>query len=565
MTFNYLKEGGIVMKINSRRDVLIIGLFLGMFFAALDQTVVGTSLPRIIGDLGGLSIMAWVTTAYMLTATTVVPIAGKLADIFGRRVVYILGITIFMIGSALCGFSNSMTQLIIFRGLQGIGGGIMMPMALTIVGDIFPPEKRGKWQGIMGAIFGLSSIVGPTIGGWIVDHSTWHWVFYVNLPVGLLAAVAIFIGLYGEKIRKDKVVIDYMGAITLIIGVVSLLLGLNMGGKDYPWNSWQILGLLLISFVFLLSFVFIERKAKEPILSLHFFQNRVFTVANIIGFLMGLGMFGSIMFLPLFLQAVIGVSATSSGNTIIPMMLGMVATSIIGGQLITRIRFRSMFLSGMIFMAIGFFLLSTLGVSSSQSTAIFYTIFLGLGMGLIMQTVTVAVQSAFSAELRGVATSSTQFFRSIGGTLGTTILGVVLNNRSISLLKKDFIPIANNFINTSKVEEQTKFITGALKSAKSTPQDLFNSLLSPNAVKAYPKELLIPLKNTLADSLNLVFFVSACIIVVGIVVSVFMGNARLIKKSHKPVVQEAGMDLLAEEANLNSGSEPDLIDDNKND
>ena len=551
------------MKINSKRDILIIGLFLGMFFASLDQTIVGTSLPRIIGDLGGMDIFAWVTTAYMLSSTTIVPIAGKLADIFGRRIVYVSGISIFMLGSTLCGFSNSMTQLIISRAVQGLGGGIMMPMAMIIIGDLFPPEKRGKWQGVMGAIFGLSAIVGPTIGGWIVDNASWHWVFFVNLPVGLLAAIAIFTGLQGEKRRKDKVVIDYKGAVTLVIGVLCLLLGLNMGGSSYPWNSWQIIGLLVIAVIFFLIFIQIERRAKEPILSLHFFENRVFSVANIIGFLMGFGMFGSIMFLPLYLQSVIGISATKSGNTIIPMMLGMVTTSIIGGQLITRVRFRTMFLAGMTFMSTGFFLLSTLNMNSSQGRAIFYTIFLGLGMGLIMQTVTVSVQNVFPAELRGVATSSTQFFRSIGGTLGTTILGVILNNRSIGLMKKDLLPQATKFLESSKEPNTVLKVKALMKIAQKDPQSLFNSLLNPASLKTIPKEFLISLKTVLANSLNTVFFVAGSILVVGFIASFFMGNARIIKRPHMPVFQEAGIELLAEEANLYAASEPDLIDRNK--
>lgn len=548
------------MNINSKRNILIIGLFLGMFFSSLDQTIVGTSLPRIIGDLGGMDIFAWVTTAYMLSSTTIVPIAGKLSDIFGRRVIYVLGIFIFMLGSALCGFSHSMTQLIIFRAVQGLGGGIMMPMAMIIIGDLFAPEKRGKWQGLMGALFGLSAIVGPTIGGWIVEHISWNWVFFVNLPVGLLAAILISIGLHGERRRQDKVIIDYAGAVTLVVAVITLLLGLNMGGSSYPWGSWRIIGLFVTSLVFILIFIMIEGKAKEPILSLHFFKNRVFSVSNIIGFLMGFGMFGSIMFLPLFLQAVIGISPTKAGNTIIPMMLGMVATSIIGGQLMTKVRFRTMFLSGMTFMSIGFFLLSTLTMDSSQGVAIFYTIFLGLGMGLIMQTVTVSVQNVFPAELRGVATSSTQFFRSIGGTLGTTILGVVLNNRSIGLMKESLLPQATNFIKTIKDPEQVIKLTGLLKTAQTDPLSLFNSLLSPDLVKALPIQLLNPLKTVLADSLNSVFFVSGCILVVGFIVSFFMGNARIIKRPHMPVFQEAGMEILTEEANLSAETEPDLID-----
>ncbi|HZW82990.1 MAG TPA: MDR family MFS transporter, partial [Candidatus Deferrimicrobium sp.] len=352
------------MQDSSRRNVLLVGLFLGMFFSSLDQTIVGTAMPRIIGELGGLDILTWVTTTYLLTSTTVVPIAGKLADLYGRRILYVGGLFTFMIGSALCGLSQSMTQLIIFRGLQGIGGGIMMPMAMTIVGDVFPPDKRAKWQGVMGAVFGLSSIIGPTIGGWVVDNTTWRWVFYVNLPVGILAAVTIYLGLHGEKRMKDKAIIDYAGAATLIVGVVSLLLGLSLGGKDYPWSSLQIIGLFTSAVVFLVAFVLIERKAVEPILSLHLFENRVFTTVNLVGFLMGLGMFGAIMFLPLFMQGVIGVSATQSGNTMIPMMFAMMGTSIVGGQLVTKIGFRNQLTSGMALMALGFYLLSTMNVNT---------------------------------------------------------------------------------------------------------------------------------------------------------------------------------------------------------
>ncbi|HBP65266.1 MAG TPA: MFS transporter, partial [Desulfosporosinus sp.] len=277
------------MNETKRRNILLVGIILGLFFAALDQTIVGTALPRIIGDLGGLNILTWVTTAYLLTSTTVVPIAGKLGDLFGRRSIYIIGISLFMIGSALCGTSQNMTQLIIFRGIQGLGGGILIPFAMIVIGDIFPPHQRGKWQGVIGAVFGFSSIIGPTVGGWIVDHTTWRYVFYINLPVGILAAVAIYIGLHGEKRRKDKVVIDYAGTGTLIVGIVSLLLGLSLGGKDYPWGSWQIIALLSTAVVFIVTFVFIEKNASEPILSLDLFKNKVFVVTNMVGFLMGIG------------------------------------------------------------------------------------------------------------------------------------------------------------------------------------------------------------------------------------------------------------------------------------
>ncbi|MDP4160264.1 MAG: MDR family MFS transporter [Bacillota bacterium] len=514
------------METNQKRKILIIGLLLGMFFASLDQTIVGTAMPRVVSELQGLDIFVWVTTAYMLTSTTVVPIAGKLADIFGRRIMYVLGIGIFMLGSALSGQAHSMTALILSRGLQGVGGGIMMPMAMTIVGDIFPPAQRGKWQGIMGALFGLSSIVGPTIGGWIVDHSTWRWVFYINIPVGLLAAVTIFVGLSGEKRAKENVVIDYAGVITLIVGVVSLLLGLSLGGRDYPWGSWQTLTLFATSIIFLIAFILVERKAEDPILSLHLFENRVFTAVNIVGFLMGFGMFGAIMFLPLYLQGVLGVSATSSGNTMIPMMAAMMITSIFGGKLVTKLQFRVQLALGMSIMSIGFFMMSTMNVNTTQSSAILNIVVLGLGMGLVMPTLTIAVQSVFPPSERGVVTAATQFFRSIGSTLGMTILGVVMNHYSASYLKSGFIPVVQKIPGM-----QAGPFAGMLAKAEADPQGLFNILLSPDAMKAIPQQMqqimLPPLKSALANSLHYVFLVAMGIVFVGIIASLLIGDAKI--------------------------------------
>lgn len=546
-----------------QRNMLLTGLFLALFFSSLDQTVVGTAMPRIIGELGGLSIMTWVTTAYMLTSTTVVPIAGKFADVYGRRTIYIAGLLIFMGGSALCGTSTTMLQLIIYRALQGIGGGIMMPLAMTIVGDVFPPEERGKWQGLMGALFGLSSAVGPTIGGWIVDFYSWKWVFYINLPIGILATVTIFLGLRGEKSLTDKAVIDYAGVITLIAGTIGLLLGLNLGGTDYPWFSWQIFGMLVISFVSWVLFIFVEKRAADPLLSLDLFKNRVFTVSNIIGFLMGLGMFGSIMFLPLFLQGVLGVSATSSGNTMLPMMVSLMVTSIIAGRFATRISFRSMYIAGMVFMTVAFYLMSTMTIYTTQIMAIFYIIILGIGLGIIMPVITLAVQSAFGPERRGVATAATQFFRSIGGTLGMTVLGVVFNKYSTTIMQQDFFPALRSVPGLTNGP-----MANLLARAQSDPHSLFNVLLSPDALAAIPEGLqrvfLPPLKLALAESLQIVFWTAMVISLTGILVSLLMGEAKLEKKSAAMDAQGAGITLFSEgiapEVELSAELVPDLID-----
>ena len=552
------------MHSEKQHNILLAGLFLGIFFAALDQTVVGTAMPRIIGDLGGLSIMTWVTTAYMLTSTIVVPIAGKLADLYGRRVIYVTGIAIFLIGSTLCGTSYSMTQLIIYRGLQGIGGGIMMPLSMIIVGDIFPPDERGKWQGIIGAVFGLSSIVGPAIGGWIVDYTSWHWVFFINIPIGILAASTIYIGLRGEKRLKDKVVIDYLGAVSLILATLCLLLGLNLGGTEYPWLSWQIVMLLVISFLSWIAFVLVEKNAEEPLLSLELFKNKVFVISNIIGFLMGLGMFGALIFTPLFWQGVIGASATQSGNMMLPMMFSNVVANILGGRLANRASLRAIFVAGMACIALGFYLLSTMDLGTPLKVAVLYLIVLGFGMGLIMPTVTLAVQNAFPPEQRGVATSATQFSRSIGGTLGMTILGVLLNNYSLKVMAKDFFPKVAAF-----PELQNGPISVMLEKAHSDPQSLFNLLLSPEALGMIPVDLqqilLSPLKSALAESLQVVFLAAMFISLVGVGFSLLIGNIPISTKPSDSQIEDAGVLLFVDggavEGQLAAELVPDLVEE----
>ncbi|MEW9699722.1 MDR family MFS transporter [Paenibacillus sp. SI8] len=513
------------------RGLLLTGLIIAMLFGALDGTIVGTAMPRIVGEFGGLGLMAWLTTAYMLTSTVVVPIAGKLADLIGRRVIYVTGLIIFIGASALCGMAQNMTELIWFRGLQGIGGGIMMPMAMIIIGDLFTGKQRAKWQGVFGAIFGLSTVIGPQVGGWIVDSLNWRWVFYINLPVGILAVILIAIALPKHK-AVGNVKIDIPGIVTMIVGVVSLLLALTFGGKDYAWSSWQIIGLFVLAVVSLVSFVIIESRANEPILPVRLFKNRIFTTINGIGFLMSVGMFGAIMFVPLFMQGIVGISASASGTVMTPMMITMIIASIVSGQFIAKIGVRKQMFAGMIIMAVGFYLLSTMGIDTTKLLASSYMLILGLGMGLVMPILTLALQESFPKSELGVVTSSSQFFRQIGGTFGMTILGAVMNHKSSVLLDQNLIPVVKQL--PAQASEMANQLTDMIHT---NPQGLYSSLLSPETLAKMPQEFvehMLPiLKDALVTSLHQVFVIGLVFVLLGAALTFFIGNIKLSDRKSK--------------------------------
>lgn len=510
---------------DSRRGILVAGLIIAMLFAALDGTIVGTAMPRIVGEMGGLSLMTWLSTAYMLSSTTVVPIAGKLADLLGRRVVYMTGLIVFIAGSALCGMAQNMSELIWFRTLQGIGGGVMMPMAMIIIGDLFTGRQRAKWQGVFGGIYGLASVIGPQVGGWIVDSLSWRWVFYINLPVGVAACVLIAMGL--QSIRKPGPVrIDVPGIATMVIGVVSLLLALTFGGAEYPWGSWQIIGLFALSLASFLLFARIEAKASEPILPIHLFKSRTFTLINGIGFMMAVGMFGAIMFVPLFMQGIVGISASASGAVMTPLMLSMIAASIIGGQIVQKIGVRIQITIGMTIMAAGFILLTTLGIDTSKLVASSFMAVIGIGLGLVMPILTLALQESFPRSELGVVTSSSQFFRQIGGTFGMTLLGAVMNSKSGALLTENLVPVLKQFPPqaSSMVSQFTDLI-------HTNPQNLFSMLLNPKVLGQIPKPIadqMVPvLKNSLITSLHSVFWVGLAFIFIGVLFTPFLGRINL--------------------------------------
>lgn len=529
----------------NKRGLLIIGLLIAMLFAALDGTIVGTAMPTIIREMGGLELMAWLTTAYMLTSTTIVPIAGKLSDLLGRKLVYVLGIVIFIIGSALCGLAGNIEQLIIFRAIQGLGGGIMMPMAMIIIGDLFTGSQRAKWQGVFAAVFGLSSVLGPQVGGWIVDAWNWRWVFYINLPVGVLAAVLIAISLSGKK-TEGPVKFDWAGIFTMVIGVVSLLLALSLGGSEFDWLSWQIIGMLVLSAIALTLFVRIEATTEDPILPVKLFKDKTFTMINGIGFFMSLGMFGAIMFVPLFMQWIVGISASESGTVMMPMMVSMMIFSVIGGQIVYKIGVRPQLAIGMIIVAISFFLLTTLDASTAKLTASFFMIVLGIGIGLVMPLLTLVLQETFPKSQLGVVTSSSTFFRQIGGTFGMTLLGAVMNLQSSSQLKERLVPLLGQL-----PEEAKQFADQTSATVASNPQAIYSTLLDPKILAQFPKELtdqMVPVvQATLIDSLHTVFWVGLVFILIGTALTLFLKNVKIMqqpKEKNEAEVSEPQMNLI---------------------
>ncbi|HEV2073881.1 MAG TPA: MDR family MFS transporter [Thermomicrobiales bacterium] len=408
---------------------VMIGIMSGMFLAALDQSIVGVALPRITSDLGGLEHLAWVVTAYLLTSTASTPLWGKISDLYGRKRIFQTAIVIFLVGSVLCGLAQNMPQLIIFRAIQGIGGGGLMSIALAIIGDVVPPRERGRYQGYFGAVFGVSSVAGPLAGGWLTDAINWRWIFYINVPIGIAALVITSISLKMPVMRRDHR-IDYLGAGLVVSAVSLLLLYVNWAGDHYGWGDPRALALLIASIVLTLAFIVAENRAVEPILPMRLFGNQIFSVGNAFGFLSGVAMFGGVIFLPLYFQGVMGMSPTRSGLAMVPMVAGILTMSIVSGLLVTKTgRYKIFPILGAFLIIVGLLLLSQLSVDTPYWQIAVYAFVFGLGLGFTLQTITVAVQNAVPFRDMGVATSSLTFTRSLGSAIGTAIFGAILNSR----------------------------------------------------------------------------------------------------------------------------------------
>jgi EmrB/QacA subfamily drug resistance transporter len=488
------------------------GVVAAMLLAALDATIVGTAMPRIIAELHGFEHYAAVTTIYMLTATVTVPIVGKLSDLYGRKPFLLAGVALFVAASALCGMAASMTQLVIFRGIQGIGAGFSQAMAFTTIADLFPPARRGRASGVLGAVFGFASVIGPAVGGFLTDGPGWRWCFYVNIPIGIAALAILFFAFPHIVRHRTPHPIDWPGADTLVLAVLPLLLALSWGGRDYPSASTEIITLASVGIVMTAVFLFIETRMPEAILPPTFFKNRVVWTSSAAATFVAVGMFGSTLFIPLFLQGVIGESATRSGAVVTPMMFSLIAASMTSGQIIMRRgRYKAVAVVGVSLAAAGMFLLARMDASTAYGTVMRNMMVMGVGLGLTMPVFPIAVQNAVDVRHLGVATSSIQFLRSMGGALGAAAFGAVLTNRFSAAIGRALGP------------DISAAIPPDLRAAFENPQALMNPEVAARIQAAGPEAVarmapaFAAVRGALTISLQDVFFCGAVIVLLGVV------------------------------------------------
>ena len=527
-------------ELTTRIKVLAtIGVMLALLLAALDQTIVGTALPRIVAELNGLDRYSWLITGYLVASTVVVPIAGKLGDLFGRKPFLIAGMIGFVAASALCGVAQDMTQLIVFRVVQGLFGGMLFASAFTVLGDIYSPAERARIQGLFGAVFGLSSIIGPVVGGFLTDNLGWRWVFYVNLPVGLLGVLVVTAFLPFVRTKASWRDIDFVGSAALAAGLIPVLVALSVA-KDQGWTSFQVLALLGFGVAMLVAFFVIEERVKEPIVPFALFKNRAFTVSMVVGFFAALGMFGMIIFVPLELQGVLGVSVTNSGLLLTPMMLGLIVSSVLTGQLIPRIKhYHYLGTIGIALMMVGLYLMAQTTTATSQMSITIDIVLVGLGLGVTMPLYINAVQSALPTRYLGVGTSQFQFWRNVGGTAGAAILGTILAQRlpdaiSTQIAKVNLPPAFKNALGSSASNPNALLDPAKIAAAKAK--------LSPQLAPLFDQAM-HAVRQALALTLHDLFLIAMALSAVALIATLFMPDVPL--RSRQPQRQAGVSDIPA--------------------
>lgn len=555
------------MDLPHRRKMLILsGVLTAMLLSALDGTIVGPAMPTIVRDLGGIALLAWVFTVYSLASTIAVPIVGKLSDLYGRKWFYLGGILVFVAGSmlsgaagepwmnAIFGGADAMTQLIVCRAIQGLGGGMLMANGMALVGDMFNPRERGKYQGLFGGVFGFASVLGPAVGGWLTDAVSWRWIFYLNVPVGIVAFALLALALPTPE-KGQKHAVDWWGALALATGLVPLLVALNEGGTTWGWTSPTMLALLGAAAVALALFVLRETRAAEPILSMRFFKDRNFTLSMTVLFFSGVAQFGAIMFLPLFQQVVMGKSASSSAGLLTPMLVSMVIASVASGRIISRTgRYKWLGVGGLAVAVLGIAMLSRLGMETSSLYLMASMVLLGAGIGVTNPLFTISMQAAYPSQI-GVVTAAVQFFRSIGGTVGVALLGGTLNAAFAKNLTALVVSHAGSF--------------GALEPTfvklAERPESLLNSGGAAALMAQFPAEaqalvtaFLGDVQLAYASSIGRVFLIGLGLLVVALGAMLLLGEVPLTAHVPRASLEELGKELLAEEAVLPEDQEPEI-------
>ena len=531
-----------------RRMITFYGVMAAIFLSALDQTIVGTALPHIVGDLNGFDRYTWVTTVYLLSSTAVVPIVGKISEQLGRKRVFMFGISFFLVGSAICGAAQTMTQLIAFRGLQGIGGGILTGMAFAIIADLFSPIERAKYTGMVTAVFGIASVIGPLVGGYLTDNLTWRWIFYVNLPIGIIVLVVLFMTFPSMHFEGEKSRIDYLGALGLSSGAALLTLGFSLVAI-HDWSYAPVYFLLAAGVVVLVGTVFHEGRTPSAVLPPQLFNSSIFSLAVLVTFIVGVGMFGTIIYVPLFLQGVVGVKATNSGLLLLPLMAGLMVGSIGGGQIMSRTgRYKIQGTVGFVLMAAGMFLLTLLDASSSQLQVSLDVVVFGLGLGISMSVFNVVSQNAVEARYMSSSVSAIQFIRQMGGTIGLAVIGSLVNQRLTAQIPKHISPAL------------LARIPAAARDKLLNPEALFggqlNDFLSkaPAPLRAQLLQVLPTIKEgvrlSLADSVHIAFVIGLVLAVVAAFASLFI---REIPLRRMTAAQERAMAARAETVSATAG------------